>query len=269
MKYIPSEESEGINSVTEKNPLLNVLVLLVGCAVLYVLFIVFLGLLGETAAVQVPAKYEKSLFSFLDLKMGQKPWGIGNDIVSDIFKNNSIGEDFKPEIFLSCENTVNAIALPGKKIIVFKGLLKDITSLNSLYFVIGHEIGHIINRDHLKSIGRAIAISLGLSLVTFGTDASSFFSINQSIIDRQFSQNQESHSDKRAIEYTIKRFNGLYRSHEFFDQISLKEPDSKIAGFLNTHPMTQDRIEKIKTHTSYNPTTTIVEKFDPQKLDCP
>lgn len=201
--------------------------------------------------------------------MGQKPWPFGQSLADDIFKRNSIDPVYKPEVFLSCDPTVNAIALPGKKIIVFKGLLNETLTLNSLYFILGHEIGHILNRDHLKSMGRAIAISLGLFFINVGADSNSFFSINQAVIDRRFSQGQESASDDRAIDYTIKRFKGLYTSNDFFDTIQKINPDaSKLASFLNTHPLTQDRIDKIKNHPSYNPTTTDVEKINPATVDC-
>ncbi len=270
MKYIPTEESEEINYKTEKHPWLNALILVVGFFGLYFLLLIALGIAGETAATSIPAKYESKIFSFLDMKMGQKPWPLGQSLADDIFSRNSIDPVYKPEVFLSCDPSVNAIALPGKKIIVFKGLLKDDMKLNSLYFILGHEIGHVLNRDHLKSMGRAIAISLGLFFVNVGADSNSFFSINQAIVDRRFSQGQESASDDRAITYTIKRFKGLYTSNDFFDTIQKISPDSsKLASFLNTHPMTQDRIDKIKNNPEYNPTTTSVEKIDPATIDCP
>lgn len=269
MKYIPSEESEEINYKTEKHPWLNAGILVIGFFAIYLLLLIALGIAGETVATSIPPKYESSIFSFLDINMGQKPWPPGQEIADDIFKRNSINSVYKPEVFLSCRPTVNAVALPGKKIIIFKGLLDDTKTLNSLYFIMGHEIGHIINRDHLKSMGRAIAISLGLFFVNLGTDSNSFFSVNQAIVDRRFGQGQEESSDNRAIDFTIKRFNGLYTSNEFFDAIQKKSPDSpKIVSFLNTHPLTQSRIDKIRNHKNYNPTTTIVEPFDASRIGC-
>ncbi len=269
MKYIPSEESEEINSRTEKNPLMNVAILIVGAAAVYITALIVLGLTGEYLASKVPPRYEGSLFSFMNLKIEQKKWPAGDEIVSNIFKNNSVDEVFKPEIFLSCENTVNAVTLPGRKIIVYKGLLADIKSLNSLYFVIGHEIGHIINRDHLRSIGRALAISIGFFFVNMAGDSNSFLSFNQAIVDRQFSQHQETAADQTSIDFTVKRFKGLARSHEFFDQIVEKDPEPKLIGFLNTHPMTKDRIDKIKSNKHYNLESTKIEPFDPSQIPCP
>lgn len=270
MKYVPSEESEEINAQTEKNPFLSVVILVVSAVVVYVVFLLTLALVGETLAVNIPAKYETKIFSFMDLKMEKKPWDTGANIVNDMFKSNSIDDIYKPEIFYSCDPTVNAIALPGKKIIVFKGLLSQIKSMNALYFIIGHEVGHILHRDHLKSIGRALAVSLGLFFVNVGGESNSFFSLNNAIVDRQFSQHQEEDSDNLAIEYTVRRFKGLNRSHEFFDYINGEEGQhSKYANFLSTHPITQTRIDKIKNDPRYNSDTTVIEEFDPSTLACP
>lgn len=268
MKYIPAEESEEINSKTEKNPLFNVSILVLGFATFYLGFLFILGILGETLAAKIPPRYEQPIFSFIDLKIEQKPWDLGNQIVNDIFKNNSVDEEFKPEVFISCSNTVNAVALPGKKIIVFKGLVDNLKSLNSLYFVLGHEIGHVINRDHLKSMGRALAISVGLFFINASVESNSFFSLNQALLERRFSQIQEEASDERATEFTIKRFNGLSHSHEFFDRIVENDPTNAIGGFLSTHPLTKDRLDKIKKNKNYNLEETKLEKIDSSSIPC-
>lgn len=183
MKYIPSEESEEINSQTEKNPLFSIAILIASAITLYIALLLGLAIVGETLAVNIPAKYEASIFSFMDFKADKKTWDLGNEIVNDIFVNNAIDTVYTPNVFYSCDDTVNAIALPGKKIIVFKGLLDQVKSLNSLYFIIGHEVGHIIHRDHLKSMGRALAVSLGLFFINVGADTNSFFSFNSAILE--------------------------------------------------------------------------------------
>lgn len=269
MKFIPSEESEEINYKTEKHPWLNALILVVGAIGAYVAFMVFLGVIGETVASKIPPRYESKAFSFMDFKANKKAWPAGQEIVDDIFARNKIDSEFKPEIFISCEDTVNAIALPGKKIIVFDGLVKDIKTLNSLYFVVGHEIGHIFHRDHLRSIGRALAISLGLFFVNMGADTNSFFSFNQAIVDRQFGQGQEDAADDIAIEFTKTRFKGLASSYEFFDNISKKEPNMpRFVNFLSTHPLTQKRIDKIKNHPDHNKDTTTIVTLEPNQHGC-
>ena len=72
--------------------------------------------------------------------------------------------EFRVEIDSSA--APNAMALPGGLIVVTQGLLDQVESENELAFVLGHELGHFRNRDHLRALGRGIMISLFLAVVT-------------------------------------------------------------------------------------------------------
>ena len=71
--------------------------------------------------------------------------------------------EFKPMLWQ--EQSPNAFALPGGWIGVTTGLLAEVDSENELAFVLGHEIGHFRNRDHLKGLGRGLALGIVLSAV--------------------------------------------------------------------------------------------------------
>lgn len=58
---------------------------------------------------------------------------------------------------------VNAVALPGGRVLVFDGLLKQIDSPDTLAGVIGHEIGHVRERHVMQAMLREFGISMVLS----------------------------------------------------------------------------------------------------------
>lgn len=58
---------------------------------------------------------------------------------------------------------VNAVALPGGRVLVFDGLLKHIDSPDALAGVIGHEIGHVRERHVMQAMLREFGISMALS----------------------------------------------------------------------------------------------------------
>lgn len=58
---------------------------------------------------------------------------------------------------------VNAVALPGGRVVVFDGLLKQIRSPDALAGVIGHEIGHVRERHVMQAMLREFGISMILS----------------------------------------------------------------------------------------------------------
>ena len=95
-------------------------------------------------------------------------------------------------------DVVNAGAIPGDTILVYQGLLDQMESENELMMVLGHEIGHFANRDHLRSIGKALVIRTVVSTifgdVTFIADAA------QIVSSTRFSQSQETEADEYGIE---------------------------------------------------------------------
>ena len=60
-------------------------------------------------------------------------------------------------------NYVNAVALPGGRVLVFDGLIKHIGSPDALAAVIGHEIGHVRQRHVMQAMLREFGISMVLS----------------------------------------------------------------------------------------------------------
>lgn len=266
MKYIPSDESENINSSPEKNFSLNLLILVVSAFFGFFILLVTLGFLGEFVGQRISPSFEKKLFSFLDSH--QKPWNLGNQILDNIFLLNELSPDLKPKIFLTCDSVINAYALPGRQIIFHNGLFKSITTYNSLYFIIGHELAHILNRDHLKSIGRSLAISFGFFLVTFSTNGNSLFKLENFILERKFNQHQESDADNLAMQFVFKRFNGLNASYELFDYLMKTNEQYLIDSFVSTHPLNKDRFNAILQSSNFNEAGTKIEKLDKSLVAC-
>ena len=50
--------------------------------------------------------------------------------------------------------------------IVTAGLLEKVESENELAFIIGHELGHFRNRDHIRGLGRGLAIGILITAVS-------------------------------------------------------------------------------------------------------
>ncbi|MGB5709741.1 MAG: M48 family metalloprotease, partial [Waterburya sp.] len=63
------------------------------------------------------------------------------------------------------EDTVNAIAIPGNKVIIYQGLLKEVGSENELMMILGHELGHFTHRDHLRSLGNVLLLRMTISSI--------------------------------------------------------------------------------------------------------
>lgn len=91
---------------------------------------------------------------------------------------------------------VNAVALPGGNIFVFRGLLQQAKSPDELAGVIGHEIGHVRNRDVMQALLR----QMGLSILLGGANSDVGGSIN-ALVSSTYSREAEAAADA----YSIKR----------------------------------------------------------------
>jgi beta-barrel assembly-enhancing protease len=141
---------------------------------------------------------------------------------------------------------VNAVALPGGNIIIFRGLLQEAKSPDELAGVLGHEIGHVRNRDVMQSMLR----QLGLSVVLGGASSDATGYLN-TVVSMTYSRDAEA----RADAYSIKLMKASHVSPEdtaaFFARLAQAEKgvgkEAKAAlGYLSSHPMSESREKAFK-----------------------
>lgn len=90
---------------------------------------------------------------------------------------------------------VNAIALPGRRVILFTDLVEKAKSPDEVAGVLGHEIGHVEHRHTLTALMR----QLGLSVILGGLDGSGGAQVN-TLLGLSFSREAEHEADLSAIE---------------------------------------------------------------------
>ncbi len=110
-------------------------------------------------------------------------------------------------IYLSDSDDVNAIALPGGRIVVFKGLLDQVESENELAMVLAHELGHFAHRDHMRGLGRGLGLAVATALL-LGENNSASGLISKAVLTFQvkYSQSQESAADQFGVDLLTARY---------------------------------------------------------------
>jgi predicted Zn-dependent protease len=144
------------------------------------------------------------------------------------------------------DDTVNAIAIPGDRVIIYKGLLDKMESENELMMVMGHELGHFAHRDHLRQLGRGLLFQLLLAGLVGdpGSLQAIVVSGATAIGSAQFSQGQEYRADEMGIELLQKTYGHVAGATDFFQRLS-QEPNLEIP-FLGSHPISGDRVRRIQ-----------------------
>ena len=147
-----------------------------------------------------------------------------------------------PPLEISIANIamVNAVALPGGRIVVFKGLLKESKSPDEVAGVIAHEIGHVRKRHVMQSLMR----QMGLSVVIggAGSDAAGYV---DAIISSGYSRDAESAADAYAMAMMRKANVSADDTARFFKRMAKLEKEmgqaSVALSFIASHPLSSAR----------------------------
>lgn len=145
------------------------------------------------------------------------------------------------------EKTINALALPGDRIIIYAGLVAQAKSENELMMVMGHELGHFANRDHLRGLGRGILVQIALSSI-FGDSGAlggAVASTIESVSSAQYSQNQERQADDFGLILLEKTYGQVAGATDFFARMAAKY--GLEIEFLASHPSPKNRVVRLQS----------------------
>jgi Zn-dependent protease with chaperone function len=156
------------------------------------------------------------------------------------------GLDTTVESAVVATSTANAIALPGGKIYLFDGLLKKAESVDEIAGVLAHELGHVHHRDHLRAMIHNGGTSFLLGLL-FGdiTGSSAVIFASRTLFDASYSRDSETDADTFAIGVMRKLGRSPRPMGELLFRVTGKEGSKNIA-ILSSHPLTEDRLERMK-----------------------
>ena len=151
---------------------------------------------------------------------------------------NSKGEPI--EINIANIDMVNAVALPGGKVIIFRGLLQEAKNADELAGVLGHEIGHVRNRDVMQSLLR----QMGLSILLGGANTNAAGALN-TLASSSYSRKAEAAADAYSIKLMQKAAISPDATAGFFNRLSGDEKKlgkaTAALGYLASHPLSESR----------------------------
>lgn len=250
MKFTPKELAENVN-VSKTHPLVEFCWLVGGLVLVTGLVFFTLGLLTDLAVSRTSPKIEKWLGSYLSVDVeGEANPALQrrlDGLLASLPVDSPLHEyDFT--ITLIDRDVVNAMAIPGGRIAVFRGLVEKMESENELAMVLYHELGHFAHRDHLRGLGRGLGLAVGSALL-FGNDSGAADLVAKTLLSYQadYSQDQESAADSFALEQLARHFGHAGGATAFFDRLAKDRSGtaSHLAYLLASHPHPQARIDAI------------------------
>ncbi|MEQ1835408.1 MAG: M48 family metalloprotease [Candidatus Nitrotoga sp.] len=145
---------------------------------------------------------------------------------------------------------VNAFAAPGGYIFLTRGLYSLLQNEAELAGVLGHEIGHVIRKHHLKILQQSSLVDLGGKLLSKrigGNDkVQKLIGNGAEIVARSLDKNAEFEADRIAVVLASRAGYDAFALPEVLQKIGhFANDDGSVALLFKTHPLPDDRLEKL------------------------
>ena len=168
------------------------------------------------------------------------------NVVADKFKD----EEFK--VHHIDDQTINAYYIGDGNIMLFAGLLQELSTENQLAGLIAHEMGHAVEEHLTEDLERNLGLSLLSLLFNHFTDNDyqTMTNVAQNLIANGYSREQEQESDIYAVDLMMRSGydpQGLIELMQIFKENS---NNFKLLEFTQTHPIPESRIEYLKEYIS-------------------
>ena len=146
---------------------------------------------------------------------------------------------------------LNAFAAPGGYIFLTKGLYKRLNNEAELAGVLGHEIGHVIRKHHLKLLQKSQAVAALGSF--FGSKVKNESELVQNLIGngaeivaRGLDKDAEFEADRIGLVLGARAGYDAYALPAVLAEIGhVSKTDKSVSLLFKTHPLPGDRLEQL------------------------
>jgi beta-barrel assembly-enhancing protease len=162
---------------------------------------------------------------------------------------------------------LNAVALPGGKVLLFQGLLDQAKSPDEVAGVLAHEIGHVRERHVMQGLLR----QMGLAVVLGGFDGNGGATLNN-LLSTTYTRESEKEADTHSVAALRKAAISPMATADFFDRLSEMDGSATmgkndqgrvVANYTSSHPLSDERkafFEKSKVKgKAYKPALSYAE----------
>lgn len=158
--------------------------------------------------------------------------------------------NWKWEVNLIKENTLNAWCMPGGKIVFYTGIIDKLKLTDGeIAAIMGHEISHALKEHGRERASQSTLTNMGLSLagsyLGLGKTSSS---LAQKIVDVTFtlpnSRKHETEADRMGVELAARAGYNPYDAVNVWKKMS-KLSSGKTPEILSTHPSHKSRIKDL------------------------
>lgn len=226
------------------------LVFFVAIGLFSLIYFFVIPLVGESFARVMPRETEVSLGDavFDNMVATEKVMDSSSIYVNRLFKKLKNDNDYDIRIFVVDDPIINAFALPGGRIVVYRGILEKMKSHEELVALLAHEQSHVQYRHTTRSLCRNLSNYIFIS-VLFGdvSGASAILIENGNHLQNlSYTRSLEEEADMMGLKLMVNNNidpNGMVH---LFERLQKAEGEFSIPQFLSSHPLTSERIAYVK-----------------------
>lgn len=200
----------------------------------------------EIAIGEDAAKYVEKQYKVVDDKaMQERVNKIGQSLVV-VSQRKDIKYSFK----VLESDDINAFALPGGFVYVFRGLVDKMQTDDELAGILGHEIAHVVKRHSINQLQKNIGFTV-LTAVLLGRSENGLTAAPAilSAISAGYSRSDEAEADKLGFEEALAAGYNPYSMLIGLMKLNDLSPGEK-TDLFSDHPSTLKRIDKMKSYLS-------------------
>lgn len=145
---------------------------------------------------------------------------------------------------------INAFAVPGGTILVTQGMLKLLGNEAELACVMGHEIGHVVNKHHLKLLQKNLLLKTGSDIVSSQANANAKELVGKGgdLFALSLDRGSEREADSEGVLFAARAGYDPAACLNFMQRMaSVKQETNALAALYKTHPRASERIADIQT----------------------
>jgi predicted Zn-dependent protease len=152
-------------------------------------------------------------------------------------------------IYVVNRPVVNAVAVPGGYVMIFRGLLERTRTPEELAGVMAHELQHVLLRHTTRAVVQDVGTGLLLMALTGDMTGPLAYGLEtaRALGELRYSRRAEDEADREGMKMLLAARVDPAGMIAFFETIRKEEGDQpKALEYLSSHPMPAERIARLK-----------------------
>ena len=212
--------------------------------------------LAALAAPRVPVAWEESVgqsaIAYLappDRRCGDPQLGRAMDAMVRRLTAPGPASPYSFRVYVVNQPVVNALAVPGGHVVVFRGLLERTRTPEAMAGVLAHELQHVLRRHATRAVIQDVSTGLLLMALTGDVTGPLAYGLQtaRTLGDLRYSRRAEEEADTEGMKMALAARVEPAGMIAFFESIRKEEGDpARAVSYLLSHPLAADRIARLQ-----------------------